>query len=128
MYCTHFNLKKKPFQLSADNSFLWLGNTHARALDLLKSGIDGAQRLMVLSGDIGTGKTTLIHELHHYLPQTTAVAHITDPSIERHYLFLSIAQGLGFDEFYGEGEKFAPVLWAFFKAPKPGPKKMPDHH
>ena len=123
MYCSHFNLKKKPFQLSADNSFLWLGNTHARALDLLKTGIDEAQRLMVLSGDIGTGKTTLIHELCHCLPQTTAVAHITDPSIERHYLFLSIAQGLGFDGLYGEGEKFAPVLWAFLKRQSQAQKK-----
>ncbi len=123
MYCTHFNLRKKPFQLSADNSFLWLGNTHARALDLLKSGIDGSQRLMVLTGDIGTGKTTLIHELRHCLPQTTAVAHITDPSIERHYLFLAIAQGLGFDGLYGEGEKFAPVLWAFLKHRRQAQKK-----
>lgn len=123
MYCTHFNLKKKPFQLSADNSFLWLGNTHARALDLLKSGIDGSQRLMVLTGDIGTGKTTLIHELRYCLPQTTPVAHITDPSIERHYLFLSIAQGLGFDGLYGEGEKFAPVLWAFLKHRRQAQKK-----
>jgi len=113
MYRTHFNLKKKPFQLSSDNSFLWLGDTHARALDLLKRGIDGPQRLLVLSGDIGTGKTTLIHELRYGLPKTTAVAHITDPSIELHYLFRSIAQGLGFDACYGQGEEFEPVLSAF---------------
>ncbi|WP_020587504.1 ExeA family protein [Desulfobacter curvatus] len=113
MYCTHFNLKKKPFQLSSDNSFLWLGDTHARALGLLKAGIDGSQRLMVLTGDIGTGKTTLIHELRQCLPQTTAVAHVTDPSIELDYLFRSIAQDLGFDALYGEGEEFAPILSAF---------------
>jgi len=113
MYCTHFNLKKKPFQLSSDNSFLWLGNTHARALDLLKRGIEGPEGLLILTGDIGTGKTTLIHELRHCLPQETAVAHITDPSIELHYLFLSIARALGFDELYREGEEFGPVLSAF---------------
>lgn len=113
MYCSHFNLKKKPFQLSSDNSFLWLGNTHAGALGFLKRGIDGPQRLLVLTGDIGTGKTTLIHELLHSLPRETAVAHITDPSIERHYFFLSIAQGLGFENVYQEGEEFAPVLTAF---------------
>ena len=113
MYCTHFNLKKKPFQLSSDNSFLWLGNTHARALDLLKRGIEGPEGLLILTGDIGTGKTTLIHELRHCLPQETAVAHITDPSIELHYLFLSIARALGFDELYREGEEFAPVRRLF---------------
>ena len=113
MYCSHFHLKKKPFQLSSDNSFLWLGETHARALDLLKQGIDGSEQLLVLTGDIGTGKTTLIYELRHYLPQTTAVAHISDPSIELNYLYLAIAQGLGFDDLYKDGENFDPVLWAF---------------
>nr|WP_319392717.1 AAA family ATPase [uncultured Desulfobacter sp.] len=122
MYCSHFNLKKKPFQLSTDNSFLWLGDTHARALGLLRHGIDSAQRLLVLTGDIGTGKTTLIHELCNFLPQTTAVAHITDPSIERHHLFLSIAQDLGFGAFYEEGKAFDPVLSDFLNRRSPEDK------
>nr|WP_320194162.1 AAA family ATPase [uncultured Desulfobacter sp.] len=123
MYCSHFHLKKKPFQLSSDNSFLWLGETHARALDLLKQGIDGREQLLVLTGDIGTGKTTLIHELRHYLPQTTAVAHISDPSIELNYLYLAIAQGLGFDDLYKDGENFDPVLWAFLNRRRRAQKK-----
>lgn len=122
MYCSHFNLKKKPFQLSSDNSFLWLGDTHARALGLLRHGTDSSQRLLVLTGDIGTGKTTLIHELCRHLPQTTAVAHITDPSVERHYLFLSIAQGLGFDAFHEKGREFDAVLSDFLTHLRPDEK------
>jgi len=122
MYCSHFNLKKKPFQLCTDNSFLWLGDTHARALGLLRHGIDSTQRLLVLTGDIGTGKTTLIHELCNFLPHTTAVAHITDPSIERHHLFLSIAQDLGFGAFYEEGKAFDSVLSDFLNRRSPEDK------
>ncbi|WDP89433.1 MAG: AAA family ATPase [Desulfobacter sp.] len=113
MYRSHFNLEKKPFQLSSDNSFLWLGKAHAGALELLKRGMDGPSRLLVLTGDIGTGKTTLLHELIESVSEKTALAHITDPSLELHYLFLAIAQGLGFGILYQEGEKFAPVLGAF---------------
>ena len=122
MYCSHFNLKKKPFQLSTDNSFLWLGDTHARALGLLRHGIDSVQRLLVLTGDIGTGKTTLIHELCNFLPQTTAVAHITDPSIERRHLFFSIARDLGFGALYEGGKKFDSVLSAFLSRLNPESK------
>ncbi len=110
MYCPHFNLKKKPFQLNSDNSFLWLGKTHARALDDLNQGIEGPDRLLVLTGDVGTGKTTLLHEIIQTLPPDTDCAHITDPSLELHYLFLAIATDLGFESLYQEGEKFAPIL------------------
>ena len=39
MYLTHYNLRKKPFSISPDPSFLWLGNKHKEALAVLKYGI-----------------------------------------------------------------------------------------
>jgi len=110
MYCQHFGLEKKPFQLSSDNSFLWLGKTQTRALDDLKQGIEGPARLLVLTGDVGTGKTTLLHEIRQTLSPDTDCAHIKDPSLELHYLFLTIAADLGFKSLYQEDEKFASIL------------------
>jgi len=115
MYCRHFNLEEKPFQLSSDNRFLWMGKKHARALDGLTKGIERTASLLVLTGDVGTGKTTLLHEIIQTLSPDTAYAHITDPSLELHYLFTAIATGLGFQDLYQEGEKFAPILFSFLQ-------------
>ena len=56
MYLSHFNLKIKPFRISPDPKFLWLGETHKEALAMLKYGIHDNCGFLLLSGDIGTGK------------------------------------------------------------------------
>ena len=63
MYLEYFQLKTKPFQISPDPRFLWLGETHKEALSILKYGIMDNRGLLLLVGDIGTGKTTLLIQL-----------------------------------------------------------------
>ncbi len=98
MYCSHFNLDKKPFQISSDRGFLWLGSHHGHALDLLQRGTDQGGAIMVLTGDIGTGKTTLINEVIHTLGKDRPCVRIEDPGFELHSLYQKIAQTLGFRE------------------------------
>ena len=83
MYLSHYNLSKKPFQISADPKFLWLGENHREALAVLKYGIINNQGFVLLTGDVGTGKTTLINALVNSLDQDTVVAVVSDPKLDR---------------------------------------------
>ncbi|RZB36484.1 MAG: general secretion pathway protein A [Desulfobacteraceae bacterium Eth-SRB2] len=82
MYLTHYSLKSKPFQMSTDPNFLWLGEKHKEALATLKYAIVENKGILALTGDVGTGKTTLINALIRSLGNDTMVATIYDPSLE----------------------------------------------
>ena len=83
MYLSYFNLKEKPFQISPDPKFLWLGETHKEALAILQYGIGDNRGFLLLAGDVGTGKTTLINEFLNNLDKNTIVATIPDPGVEK---------------------------------------------
>lgn len=82
MYLSHFNLKLKPFSLSPDSRFLWLGEKHSEALATLKYGIQENIGFLLLTGDIGTGKTALINRLIREIDVPSLVATIPDPGLE----------------------------------------------
>jgi len=63
MYERYFGLKEKPFRITPDPRFLFLSEKHAEALDHLYYGITQGEGFMVISGDVGTGKTTIIRSL-----------------------------------------------------------------
>lgn len=115
MYRQHFNLEKKPFQISSDNQFLWLGKKHASALELLKNGIAQEHGLLVLTGDVGTGKTTLINEIVHTLDAKTQSVIIADSCFEMHHIFLTIARAFGFENQYQKEKKFSAEFVSFLR-------------
>ncbi len=82
MYRSHYSLAKKPFQLSTDPKFLWLGEKHKEALATLKYGVVDQKGFLLVSGDVGTGKTTLINALLESIEKDTLVANITDPALD----------------------------------------------
>ncbi|MCG8684268.1 MAG: AAA family ATPase, partial [Desulfobacterales bacterium] len=118
MYLRHFNLDKKPFQISSDPSFLWQGPWHKKALSSLKTGIRKHVPLMVLTGDVGTGKTTLINDIIHTLPDGIHHHRINDPYLEINYLFYTIAQTFGFKDSYKQGVPFSKAFFDFLKDAK----------
>jgi len=61
MYLRHFQLAAEPFSLTPDPAFLYLSPGHAEALAALKIGLMGRRGLMVMTGEVGTGKTTLLY-------------------------------------------------------------------
>ncbi|MEW6186290.1 MAG: AAA family ATPase, partial [Thermodesulfobacteriota bacterium] len=63
MYQRYLGLKEKPFRLTPDPRFLYLSEKHGEALDHLTYGITQGEGFMVISGDVGTGKTTIIRSL-----------------------------------------------------------------
>ncbi len=81
MYLDHYHLTAKPFDLSPGPRFLWLGEKHKEALSTLTYGVSEDLGFLLLTGDVGVGKTALIHRLISNLDSSTIVAHITDPGL-----------------------------------------------
>jgi general secretion pathway protein A len=82
MYLAHYNLKEKPFNISPDSRFLWLSEKHKEGLANLKYGVMENKGFLVLTGDIGTGKTTLINSLIRITGVHALIATIPDPDLE----------------------------------------------
>src|SRR5438477_12508031 len=67
MYNAFFGLKENPFNLSPDPSFLYRSSQHEEALANLIYGVQSRKGFIVLSGEVGTGKTTMLECLRDYL-------------------------------------------------------------
>ena len=81
MYENYYNLKAMPFQITTDPRFLWLGEKHSEALATLKYGIMENKGFLLLTGDVGTGKTALINRLVKIIEVAAIVAKIPDPRL-----------------------------------------------
>lgn len=82
MYLKFYRLNAKPFQITTDPRFLWLGEKHAEALATLKYGILEDKGFLLLTGDVGTGKTALIKQLIKNINVSAIVATIPDPGLD----------------------------------------------
>jgi general secretion pathway protein A len=98
MYRAYYDLKIKPFQISSDPAFLWLGEKHKEALATLRYGILDNKGFLLLTGDVGTGKTTLINTLKASLGQDVICTAVPDPSLDKLDFYNYVARGFGFDQ------------------------------
>ena len=94
MYLNHFGLDRKPFDISPDPSFLWMSEKHKEALAHLKYGIIDDKGFLVLTGDVGTGKTAMIQYLIHSIDLATIVVTIPDPDMSKLDFFNFLASEL----------------------------------
>jgi general secretion pathway protein A len=78
MYETYYGFRSKPFSLLPDPEFLYLSKKHRMALTLLEYGLMNQASFSVITGDIGTGKTTLIRQLLNQMERDTVVGLITN--------------------------------------------------
>lgn len=81
MYLVHFGLTEAPFSLAPDPRYLFLGAGHRDALAHLLYGVESDDGFVVLTGDVGTGKTTLCRCLLEQLPDDCSVALVSNPQI-----------------------------------------------
>jgi len=78
MYESFYNLKQKPFSLLPDSDFLYLGGRHMEALSLLEYGLIQGASIVLITGGIGCGKTTLVRHLIKNQDLDMVVGNITN--------------------------------------------------
>jgi type II secretory pathway predicted ATPase ExeA len=79
VYAEFYNLREKPFNLTPSPRFLYLGEHHREALNLLKYGVMERKGFILLTGEIGTGKTTMVHALLSSLDDSVQYIHLSNP-------------------------------------------------
>lgn len=82
MYLNHYHLNLKPFEMSPDPRFLWMGEKHKEALAALEYGIMENKGFLLLTGDAGAGKTLIINALAKSDRVQALIATIPDPDLE----------------------------------------------
>jgi len=95
MYTAFYGLREKPFALSPDPRFLFLAESHREALAHLLYGIEQGEGFIAITGEVGTGKTTLCRTLLGRLGADTDVAFLFNPKLSALELLQSIHVELG---------------------------------
>lgn len=95
MYLSFFGLNEKPFAITPDPRYLYLSARHAEALAHLLYGINEAGGFVQLTGEVGTGKTTVIRSLLAQIPKNAEIALILNPRMTAPEFLLTICEELG---------------------------------
>jgi type II secretory pathway predicted ATPase ExeA len=99
MYCELFQLKEPPFRLTPDPQFLFASKQHARAKAYMESTIWLADGFVVITGDIGSGKTTLIESFLAELPDDIVLAHVSQTQLTPVEFLQALLVEFGFKPF-----------------------------
>src|ERR1700752_374010 len=97
MYLKFFGLNEKPFAITPDPRYLYLSERHAEALAHLMYGINESGGFVQLTGEVGTGKTTIVRSLLAQAPKDAEIALILNPRMTAPEFLLSICEELGIE-------------------------------
>ncbi len=97
MYEEYFRLREKPFSLTPDPGFLYLSESHQQALDHLLFGLESGEGFIVVTGDIGVGKTTVCRALLRKLPDRFDTALVVNTLLTEKELLRTILGDFGVD-------------------------------
>jgi len=81
MYTAYFGLNENPFSIAPDPLYLYMSEHHREALAHLKYGIKSDGGFVLLTGEVGAGKTTLCRSLLEQLPENVVVAYVLNPKV-----------------------------------------------
>lgn len=95
MYCKFYGLKEKPFNVTSDPAFFFFSSKHKEALSHLLYGVNERKGIIVLTGEIGTGKTTLTRFFINQLEKNVKTAFILNPYLSDTELLDAILNDFG---------------------------------
>ena len=113
MYLSFYGLAEKPFSITPDPRYLYLGGRHAEALAHLVYGISEAGGFIQLTGEVGTGKTTIIRSLLAKQPDNAEIALILNPRMNAPEFMLTLCEELGImlpDDAVGSVKELVDIL------------------
>ncbi len=95
MYHHYFGLAENPFSIAPNPQFLYMSDRHREALAHLTFGLRESGGFVLLTGEVGTGKTTVCRCLLEQLPENTDVAFIFNPTLTEQELLATLCDDLG---------------------------------
>lgn len=95
MYTTYFNLRQAPFSIAPDPRYLFMSERHREALAHLLYGINSGGGFVLLTGEIGAGKTTVCRCFIDQVPANCKLAYIFNPKLTVEELLLSVCDEFG---------------------------------
>ncbi len=108
MYREYFGLKELPFSIAPDPRYLYMSDQHREALAHLVYGINSEGGFVLLTGEVGTGKTTVCRCLLEQIPEDTDIAFVLNPRLTVEELLATICDELGIH--YPEGNTSIKVF------------------
>jgi len=95
VYLEYYQLSESPFAITPDPEFLFSASSHQQVLDKIGYAIEGRMGFVLLTGEVGTGKTTLCRTLLDRLSLQAETVYVINPSLSGHELLASILEDLG---------------------------------
>lgn len=92
MYTEFYGLRELPFSLTPDPRFLYFTPSHKEVLANLRYGITNGKGLIVVTGEVGTGKTTIVRWMLEHFDRTVLVAYIFNPRLTVNEFYQHVAQ------------------------------------
>jgi len=124
MYESFYGLNGKPFQLNPDPEFFFASRGHARAFAYLQYGLHQSEGFIVVTGDIGAGKTTLVRSLLKRLdPEKVVAAQLVSTQLDAEDLLRSVATAFGVPSRTTDKAQLLAHIEAFLVAQVPQRKR-----
>jgi general secretion pathway protein A len=104
MYRKFYGLQKRPFELAPDGNIVYLSEAHREAIATLRYGVIADKGFLLLTGGVGTGKTTMLNNLLGMLKDKVRLCVLNNPTLSRHEFlyFLAGKLGVGYEGNKGE--------------------------
>jgi len=114
MYSRYFGLKEEPFSIAPNPRYLFMSEQHREALGHLLYGVGVGGGFVLLTGEVGTGKTTICRSLLEQLPDTTDIAFILNPYQDAVEILASVCDELEI-EYGGQNNSLRGLSMALYK-------------